>query len=254
MEKSHKLTKTYDISYYNDLDKSSYASSKFYVKKILNNFEINSVADFGCGNGSWLKSFKENSVDQLIGIDGPWNNGSELKKINAKFLQLDFTKDKLSIPRVDLCLCLEVIEHIDFRFSQNLINFLTQSSDLVLFSGAYLHQGGLNHINEKAHSFWANKFISANFIPYDFFRPEFWNNEKIGFWYRQNCFLYVKKKSLHEKKLKNLGISPIENIYFMDCIHPELYKIKCGEGISFKKTLLNLLPSFYKAIKRRLNG
>ena len=44
----------------------------------------------------------------------------------------------------------------------------------------------------------------------------------------------------------------IENINFMDCIHPKLYDLKCGNGIGVRLLLKELIPSIFRAIKRRI--
>jgi len=90
---------------------------------------------------------------------------------------------------------LEVAEHLEPATAPQFVNSLATASDVVLFSAAYTQQGGTNHINEQPHSYWAGLFAGHAFAPFDLFRPVFWGNDEICFWYRQNVFLYVKRES-----------------------------------------------------------
>ena len=45
----------------------------------------------------------------------------------------------------------------------------------------------------------------------------------------------------------------IYNKDFMDCVHPNLYEHKCGEGLSFTLHAKSIIPSFFKALRRRIN-
>ena len=54
------------------------------------------------------------------------------------------------------------------------------------------------------------------------------------------------------EKIINAGFSEIENINFMNCVHPNLYDLKCGNGIGLKMLLKELIPTTLRAIKRRI--
>jgi hypothetical protein len=41
---------------------------------------VNSVVDFGCGVGIWLKTFKNCGVGEILGLDGEWYNKDLLFK------------------------------------------------------------------------------------------------------------------------------------------------------------------------------
>lgn len=186
------------------------------------------MVDVGCGKGYWLKAFKDNGAKYLLGIDGYWNNQKNMIDQDIKFYSVDLNKPMIDFDneKYELAISLEVAEHLEASSSINFIEFLIQLSEVVLFGAAYTGQGGTNHINEKPHTYWASIFQSYNYIPYDLFRPKFWGNNDIPFWYKQNTFLYVKKSSSLTRVLENLGLYPIENIAFMDCIHPSLYNNK----------------------------
>ena len=94
-----------------------------------------------------------------------------------KFRSIDLN-EPFSIPqKVDLTICLEVAEHLEPRISPQFTQCLTETSDVVLFSAAFLNEGGANHINEQQHSYWAKLFAGRDYYPFDFFRPVFWGNK-----------------------------------------------------------------------------
>jgi len=247
----------YTAEYFDELDRPSYLSALFFAEKIMPLFRPTSVLDFGCGNGSWLRAFQEKGVEILRGLDGPWNNGEMLLSAGIEFTQIDFTEigastTKAQQVKADLAICVEVAEHIDEKYSDSLLSFLTAASDVIIFSAAFSNQGGEHHVNENYHSYWAGKFAKLNYEVFDLFRPEFWNNQVIGFWYRQNCFLYVRADSIARDLLQSKGIEPLRQIHFMDCVHPELFHLKCGDGMSFDQVIRQISPSLARAVKRRV--
>jgi hypothetical protein len=128
---------------------------------------------------------------------------------------------------------------------------------VVLFSAAYTKQGGTNHINEQPHTYWAQLFAAHDFVPFDLFRPLFWGNEEVCFWYRQNAFLYVRKNSAAWQHITRQGFKELTNTSFMNCIHPDLYTIKVAQAEAvpgFKYHLMALLPALVYAIRRRLTA
>ena len=122
----------------------------------------------------------------------------------------------------------------------------TQTLDVVLFSAAFLHQGGANHINEQLHSYWAKLFALRDCYPFDFFSPVFWGNEHVDYWYRQNVFLYIREESSVWQVMANQGHRSMANIDFMNCIHPDMLVWP------FKRHLVASFRSFVEAMRTRL--
>ena len=243
---------TYNEKFYEDIDNSSYQSAKIYLDYLWQFIKPMSVLDVGCGRGAWLKACEELGSKDITGLDGSWLDQTKMTSRKIKFKSIDLNKIFSVEKKVDLTMSLEVAEHIDRRNSRQFIECLTTTSDVIMFSAAYEYQGGTDHINENKHSYWAKIFDNLDYTVYDIFRPHFWSDERVGFWFRQNTFLYVKKGSDQVKKFNELGITEIKNIEFMDCIHPNLYEHKCGQELSFKIYAKNIFPSLFRAIKKRL--
>lgn len=217
-------------------DKGFLLSSQIIVKEVLKQLDltqINSVVDFGCGIGTWLKTFKDNGIKTIKGFDGDWiDKGLLFKNISPKdFESIDFEyiEQQQIFKKYDLVLCLEVAEHISEKKAEQFINCLTQSGNIVLFSAAIPYQGGVCHINEQWPDYWHNIFSKYNYKPYDTIRHKIWDDDRIFYWYRQNILLYINDmdESLVEQKKKLLNESLVNNDVIMRLIHPDCYLSKC---------------------------
>ena len=108
---------------------------------------ICSAVDIGCGVGTWLSVLQEMGVKDIQGIDGSWVDQNMLVIPKDNFLEDDLTKAKKITRRFDLAVCLEVAEHLPRECANDFIRWLTELSDIVLFSAAIPFPGGVNHIN-----------------------------------------------------------------------------------------------------------
>lgn len=213
----------YDELFYSRQAERSYNSAKKVLKKVYTLFPyINSVCDIGCGIGTWLKVWWEidRKID-IIGLDGNTIDEKLLYVPRDKILikNLDNIQD-LVLPnkKYDLLECLEVVEHLESDKAKEFINYLTSLSDLILFSAAIPKQGGDNHINEQPLDYWNLFFKQNNYLCFDILRSEFWNDEDISWWYRQNILIFVKKDSMaHELLKKNYKHSDVVNTYYHPC-------------------------------------
>jgi SAM-dependent methyltransferase len=220
------LADSYNSEFYANQVPGSVRSAIRYRDILLSQFRPRSIVDVGCGRGTWLKAFKDTGLDRLVGYDGPWNNQESMIDNAIQFFCADLNNLSTiqASERFDLAISLEVAEHIKPESAVSFISLLTQLSDVVLFSAAYIKQGGTNHINEQKHTYWAKLFASFDYIPYDLFRPVVWGDDEIEFWYQQNTFLYVRRNTPLVDGLAKSGHNPIVNLSFMDCVHPMLYE------------------------------
>ena len=188
---SHSGKKLYGESYFNSQMGGSYRSAVLYAQHLLKIFKPQSVADLGCGRGTWLKAFGENGVEKLVGLDGDWNSQEKMVDQTVTFSPVDLNKPfPKPTERFDLAISVEVAEHLKEESSKTFVDNITALSDVVMFGAAYTKQGGTDHINEQPHTYWAKMFIEIGYTPYDVFRSTFWGNQDIEFWYQQNTFLF----------------------------------------------------------------
>ena len=134
---------------------------------------------------------------------------------------MDFEKDMDGISgSYDLCISMEVAEHLPDRFASPFVDLLTRLSPVVLFSAAIPEQGGTDHFNEQWPSYWAARFRKQGFRSVDVIRPAVWADKKVKWWYRQNTILYVQKDHdlLNNPLLLEAAAGRIDNV--MDVVHP----------------------------------
>lgn len=214
----------YDREFFSSRSENSYRSALEYSEHLSRIFKPASVVDLGCGLGPWLKAFGEKGATKLVGIDGPWVNREDLLDTRIEFVAHDANQLlTLDHEKFDLAICVETAEHLKNESSSIVVSNLAGLSDVVIFSAAYEHQGGRNHINEQRPTYWAKIFIQNGYAPYDFFRPVMWGNNRVEFWYQQNVFLFVKSGAGITQQLEGAGVRPIPNLEFMDCVHPALF-------------------------------
>jgi|688.fasta_scaffold450246_2 hypothetical protein len=243
----------YNDNFYLD-NRTRIKSAEEFLSYLFKYFKPKSLVDVGCGRGAWLKVAQNLGVNNLLGIDGQWNKEKLILR-NTKKCKIDFIYKDLNYffkvdKKYDLAICLEVAEHLNSSSAINLIKSIINLSDTIVFSAAFNMQGGVMHINEREHSYWGQLFLKNNFIVFDIFRPNLWKKNNISFWYRQNAFLFVKKKSKIFNILIKCNINPLSNTDFMDCVHPELFYRRVGEqGIKYYiKKIISLLIKKIKKI------
>ena len=218
-------------------------SAKLIAPFILQHFHVKSVLDFGCAQGGWLSIFQELGVEKIQGLDGDSVDTEDLLIPSDSFSCEDLASYRHDPKeKFDLCICLEVAEHLDSKYDDLLISNLTSSSELILFSAAVPDQGGQHHVNERPPLYWQEKFNIKGFDQFDFLRSKFWENEEIAWWYRQNIMIY-SKISLHEKLsilYKDFGGTHL--------IHPTAFSDKCRELSIENISLKNLLKEAFKRV------
>lgn len=245
-----------DIRYVHHESVHNFTAAEEIVPYIINLLEPNSVVDVGCGIATWLKVFSDNGITDFLGIDGNYVDKNGLKIKSTAFIEFDLETFYSSQRKFDLAISLEVAEHLKEDSANIFIKTLTNLSDVVIFSAAIPNQGGQNHLNEQEPFYWISKFEKEGFTCLDILRPIFWENKKVDCWYRQNIFLFTKKKSLIDK-LKSFNTFSNHHL-----VHPELLRIK--EGVlksqknnhdvilSGKKEVKFYFKVLFRALKSRI--
>ncbi|MFA4981711.1 MAG: class I SAM-dependent methyltransferase [Candidatus Omnitrophota bacterium] len=162
-------------------------------------FHPQSVVDFGCGTATILEYFERKGIE-ILGIDGSEAN-RKYSRINVKnFVLFDIRRKYTVTHKYDLCMCLEVGEHIEEKYSDMLINNLIMSSSTILFGAAPVGQGGTDHCNEKPYVWWIERFKKYNFEfdknRTDKLRKKLSSIPDIFYWYINNIMVF-SEMSLH---------------------------------------------------------
>ena len=207
------------------------------------------VLDVGCGTGVWLSELERIGVKQTIGLEGSWLPKDSFLA-DGVLHNLDFNTQLKNFHNkpVDLCISLEVAEHLPKQFAHDFVGNLTRFSDTILFSAAVNGQGGRHHINEQPLSYWANLFDKFGYSVVDAIRPEIWNDPQIPFWYRQNIVIFTKNQHI----LKKYSLSV--NAILLDAIHPELFEnYRYPRLYIATSQILQFPKAIYRTIKKRMN-
>jgi hypothetical protein len=247
------LASHYGENFYQDQGEESLRSARIVARYLWNYLQPASVIDIGCGRGHWLKAFGELGSQCLVGLDGDWNSQSQMTDPAIRFRAVDLNQRFAADEKAELAISMEVAEHLPATSASLFVESLTGTSDAVLFSAAYTWQGGTNHLNERPHTYWAQLFGERGFVPFDLFRPALWGNDEVAFWYRQNAFLYCKRDSASYRALQSKGCAEMTELSFMDCIHPEMYNLRCRRiDVGFMEHVKDIGPSLFRALRRRM--
>lgn len=173
-----------------------------------------SVADIGCGTGTWLAAALADGAETSFGIEGDWVTPEMLDDARIVFAPQDL-EQRFSGPRVDLAMSLEVAEHLSPERAVSFVADLVALAPAVLFSAAIPGQGGVGHLNEQWQSWWATLFAAHGYLAYDVVRPAIWSDEDVPAWYRQNAVLYLDATT-------EVGLTPTAPA-LLDRVHPAFW-------------------------------
>ncbi len=221
MEKTNSNTdreKIYNEKFYKNRDNSTAYSAKKVLELFKPYFNIDSVIDFGCGVGTWLKVAKELFGENITvrGLDGDYVQKELLQIRENEFVPTDLSQRVKLDDRYDLAISLEVAEHLSESRAKSFVDDLCMASDLVLFSAATTFQGGDGHVNERRLSYWQRFFDENNYELLDFIRPAVWNDEQVLVWYKQNAVLFVNRSKVDYHSIKCGQL--------VDVIHPDIFE------------------------------
>lgn len=253
-------SETETVKYLHEEGAHNLGSPGIIVPYLLELLKPRSVADVGCGIGTFLSVFQRFGVEDVVGIDGQWVDRRKLMIGTDNFWEADLEKPIRMDRTFDLALCLEVAEHLAPASADIIVDSLTGLSKKIVFSAATRQQGGQNHINEQEFPYWKRKFEARGYKVIDCFRPYFWNMEKVQWWYKQNMFL-ILHESIDVSLFRFTEHFSENNLL----IHPDLYyermreyekqasdlrRFGAGEGGNFNLYLKLLFRSFKRSFRK----
>jgi SAM-dependent methyltransferase len=231
----HKTTNsTYDQEFFEDISPAALQSAQVIVPILIRMLNPSSVIDVGCGIGSWLSVFKILGVRKIKGIDGDYIEHNSLIIEPDEFLSTDLRRPFFLSETYDLALCLEVAEHLPDRSAQELINSLSRLAPLILFSAAIPGQYAPGHINLQWPEYWEKLFVKDGYLMFDAIRPLIWQDQRIAWYYRQNCYLYVRKSWFEINKEINTILNKTTQNDLM-LIHNNIFNIHLSLSHSIKR-------------------
>lgn len=229
-------------------------SAEVAVPLIIDLIRPTSVVDVGCGLGAWLAAFARHGITDIQGVDGDYVDRASLQIPPERFRPHDLTRPLPFDRRFDLAISLEVGEHLPHSAADGLVDALTALAPVVVFSAAVPGQGGNRHINEQWPSYWAAMFERRGFRVADPFRPAWWMDDRVEWWYRQNMLLYVSPPAAAASPrlaalIEGAAGRPL------DIVHPAMFDIARSAAANPARTLVRRqLVGLRQTVRRLLPG
>jgi SAM-dependent methyltransferase len=213
---------TYTPDFFKAQGPDSRASADAIVPLLIDLIHPRSVADVGCGTGNWLASFRENDVDDVLGVDGDWVRSDALQIPVGNFHRHDLSQPLYLNRRFDLALSVEVAEHLPHDVADDFVHALTSLSDVVAFSAAVPGQGGEHHVNEQWPSYWNTIFKQRGYTLVDCLRHRLWADSRVQAFYAQNLLLFVEADRLRsDARLDAERVASQSRA--LDIVHPKVF-------------------------------
>ncbi len=239
----------YDSGFFRKQSVGSRRSAEFVLPLILERIQVASALDVGCGVGSWLSVLCDAGVEDVIGVDGPWVDRSELMIPDSCFYSHDLTTP-LDLGRsFDLVLSLEVAEHLPLDAADTFVESLARHGDLLLFSAAVPTQGGLNHVNCQWQSWWLERFAGYGFRLFDFVRPLVWSERRVKDYYRQNSMVLARGDAAIRLERHPLPATPVDIVNPDFVLYLEWERQNDVPGV--KRSARELIVAIRRTIRRR---
>lgn len=126
------------------------------VKTVMNELEIKSFLDIGCGTGGMIPIARNLGLD-AVGVDG---DDSFTREVDIVIH--DYTKGPSSLSRAfDLVWSVEFVEHVEEQYIDNFMkDFKLGKYVLITYSP---HPFGHHHVNPQEESYWIDLFTKHGF-------------------------------------------------------------------------------------------
>lgn len=215
-------TQRYDAAFYDDQVEGSARSAAVILPLLFAVLRPSRVIDIGCGQGAWLAEAGRLGATTLTGLDGDWVDRARLRSPAIRFVPTDLAGPIAIETTHDLCLSVEVAEHLPPARADAFVEALCRAADAVLFSAAVPGQGGTEHVHEARASRWAARFAAQGFEAFDLVRGAVWDDPRVEWWYRQNCLVYARRGSAAHALLAAVPLPPRPR----DLVHPDAFEAK----------------------------
>ena len=188
---------SYDVDFYLGQSEASLRSARKMLSYLFEYYRPASVVDVGCGTGAWLAAALELGVQEIRGIDGDYVDRGLLKIPRESFTAADLEQGVDVEIDADLCISVEVAEHLSIERAASLVRDMTSFAPLVLFGAAIPGQSGVHHVNLQWPSFWAELFEQNEYVAVDCLRIPFWDDPDVDFGMRRiRCFIVIDRAKI----------------------------------------------------------
>ena len=182
-----------------EVESTAGCSAQVISESIIKGFKPIRVVDVGCGTGALLYELKERGC-VCLGLENSRAGLNICRTRGLDVRKFDLEHDTLEkeIETFDVTICMEVAEHLPEKYANRLIDLLTTLSPIVVFTAATPGQGGKDHVNEKPHDYWIDKFESRGFW-HDRMLSQAWSHqweiENVVEFYQRNLMIFCQTGS-----------------------------------------------------------
>lgn len=131
---------------------------------IIKTLKPGSIFDVGCGDGAFVGYFNRQGI-LARGVEGSIH-ALKFLRCGRNFVFISDLREKLDCVHHrdwDLCMSLEVAEHIEPEFAEIYVDNLCRHSENILISCAPPEQGGHGHVNCQPIEYWDGLFEAKGY-------------------------------------------------------------------------------------------
>jgi SAM-dependent methyltransferase len=151
----------YDAEFFEHTDEAHRAAYERLADALHRRLGPRSAVDVGCGTGRLIAALAARGVS-VRGIEGS-RHAIERSEVKDRIVRANLERGVPQLGEHDLCICIEVAEHLPPRSAAHLVSGLAGLSDRVVFTAATPGQGGTHHVNEQPPAYWEELFASHGF-------------------------------------------------------------------------------------------
>lgn len=186
----------YDKAYYDSAVEGAAArAAPVMAETICRRFRPETVVDVGCGTGALLAAFRERSCG-IHGLEYAEAGLEYCRRRGLPVRKFKIGSDAPGAERYDLAVSFEVAEHLPPWLADKFVDLLCALAPIVVMSAATPGQGGVDHVNEQPHSYWAEKFRSRSYDldadSTNLFRSA-WKQAVVAGWYCENIMCFARR-------------------------------------------------------------
>lgn len=149
----------YSKTYYEGIEAANSRAYDLLAQALVAVFHPSSVVDVGCGSGGISIALRNHGVRDIFPFDFSQASVAMAKSRGLLLAQrLDLTRAQRVPAEGDLCICLEVAEHIPQKYEGHVAFLLSQLSPHLVFTAAPPGQGGHLHVNLRPQEHWIKLF------------------------------------------------------------------------------------------------